>query len=122
MYMAVHRVKLGPGQLVCHKCDVPRCCNPDHLWIGTPAANSLDMVKKGRCHEWTRTSCPKGHPYDEENTIHRIAKSGRPARGCRACEKAKNKDPRYKAKRLEYQRRKRAMLRAQKMGASHVQG
>jgi hypothetical protein len=68
------------GLLICHHCDNRRCCRPAHLFLGTYADNTADMV--GKCRQWQqrKTHCKHGHEFTAENTRTQGAK-----RHCREC-------------------------------------
>lgn len=43
-----HKGDFDPSKFVCHKCDVPSCVNPNHLFLGDVVDNNQDKINKGR--------------------------------------------------------------------------
>jgi len=74
-----------------HLCRNRGCTNPDHLEPVTHAEN----IRRGdttRTFNSSKTHCPHGHEYTEENTAHR----GR-RRHCRACDRLRARHNRERA-------------------------
>lgn len=40
--------EIKEGMNICHKCDNPKCINPDHLFQGTQSENMIDCSNKNR--------------------------------------------------------------------------
>ena len=56
------------GLDVLHKCDVPSCVNPLHLYAGTDQDNTNDKISRGRFYTGSpepKKSCKYGHPTTE---------------------------------------------------------
>lgn len=75
-HRAAWELVFGPipaGMRVCHKCDVPACCNVAHLFLGTDADNQADCKDKGR--KLTGLACPRAKLSDEQ--VSSIVMDGR---------------------------------------------
>ena len=84
----IHKGPVPKGLFVCHRCDVPRCVNPDHLFVGTNQDNQRDSASKGRTRNAnpSKTHCMRGHEFSPENTRVVAGK-----RYCKTCQVARNK-------------------------------
>lgn len=60
---------------VLHRCDVPECVNPDHLFLGTQADNVSDMWDKGRARPGLSRGSKHGMSVLTEEIVKEIRES-----------------------------------------------
>lgn len=78
---AFHGSRPSPDHEVRHLNGDPADNRVENLAWGTRAENAQDSLRHGTNWQASKTRCPEGHPYDEENT--RRTASGRMCRECK---------------------------------------
>ena len=71
----LNRGPIPEGLWVLHRCDNPSCVKPSHLFLGTPADNTNDMLTKGREAKGTKSGTAKLRE-DSVRAIRAAAASG----------------------------------------------
>jgi hypothetical protein len=88
---------IGPvpsGMELHHKCEVPTCCNPDHLKVRTRLQHRrIHLERKYANRE--KTHCPRGHPFNQENTHVELRNGKFVRRRCKTCRRERKKGLTY---------------------------
>jgi hypothetical protein len=66
----LHRGPIPDGMNVLHRCDIPSCVNPDHLFLGSHKENFKDMMRKGRAR-----GAPLGSEFTPMAKLTRVSVS-----------------------------------------------
>ncbi len=67
--MIFNKKKIKKSIKILHKCDVPGCVNPNHLFEGTQLENMQDMRRKGREYKVKGESCGSAKLSNEDVKI-----------------------------------------------------
>lgn len=83
------------GQMALHKleCKYRRCCNPDHLYVGSQEQNENDKLILGNNVNASKTHCKRGHEFTPLNT-----RFWNGQRACKQCLRMSNN--KYRQKKL----------------------
>jgi HNH endonuclease len=80
-YYQKKRRRISDDLLLDHLCRVRSCCNPHHLEPVSSRENTLRGIGV-TARNALKTHCPRGHPYDEQNTKRDRNSNGRKCRTC----------------------------------------
>lgn len=71
----IYKGEIPTGMKVCHKCDMPSCCNPEHLFLGSQKDNVNDSQDKGR---WKIGNPPRRNKlnYEQVQEIKSLNEEG----------------------------------------------
>jgi hypothetical protein len=107
-----YRLNPGPRNAPCSRA----CVNPMHLMPTTQRDNTLSGRGKAASNA-LKTHCPKGHPYDAENTLRG---PNRRERKCRACDRERHRKSTQR-ERKNAKPTSRGLARSLKQGSSTPQ-
>lgn len=73
----LYRGQIPKGIFVLHRCDIPSCVNPEHLFLGTNKDNMQDCKNKKRLKPAIMRGEKHGHSKLKEVEVIAILKDGR---------------------------------------------